>query len=60
MEYEVRHPKWKIYSNADVKFDIDIGDLYGEKWAFLNEQTPYSCFLAEGSAVQVGFPKRLK
>lgn len=60
MEYEVRHPKWKIYSNVDVKFDVDIGDLYGEKWAFLNEQTPYSCFLAEGSAVQVGFPKRLK
>lgn len=60
IEYEVQHPKWRIYNGAKVDWNCNFERLYGKEWAFLNNQKPKSCFVAEGSEVEVGFPKRIK
>lgn len=52
-EYKVEHPKWELFSVDDVKIDVDFGRTYGEKFAFLAGQTPYSVLLAKGSEVAV-------
>ena len=52
-EYEVRHPKWAQYQVNSFKIDVDFGLVYGEAFAFLNEQAPVSVMLAEGSEISV-------
>lgn len=52
-EYKVEHPKWELFSVNDVKIDVDFGKTYGEEFAFLSEQQPYSVLLAKGSEVSV-------
>jgi len=59
IEYEVQHPKWQIYKDSDVSYTCDFEKLYGNKWKFLNLQKPYSKFVAKGSEVSVGFPKKI-
>ncbi len=59
IEYEVQHPKWRIFNGAKVSFNCDFRALYGEEWAFLNRQNPVSMFVAEGSEIKVGFPKTI-
>lgn len=53
--YEVQHPTWRIYPEATVQMDVDFGQVYGQKWAFLSQQPPASVILAEGSEIAV-FP----
>jgi uncharacterized protein len=56
--FRVEHPEWRIHPlTRRFQFIWDFGSLYGEKWAFLNNQIPYNILLAEGSAVQV-FPSK--
>ncbi len=52
-EYRVEHPRWKIYEVKNHTVKVDFGKLYGEDFAFLNEQQPLSVFLAEGSEIIV-------
>ena len=52
-EYEVTHPKWKVYDVIDHDIDVDFGTVYGKKFDFLGAQTPHSLMLAEGSAITV-------
>lgn len=52
-EYEVGHPKWKVYRTKDYLVDVDFGDLYGHDFRFLNSEKPESVFLAEGSEIEV-------
>lgn len=52
-EYEVGHPKWKVYRTKDFLVDVDFGDLYGHDFRFLNSEKPESVFLAEGSEIEV-------
>lgn len=56
-EYEVTHPRWELYPVHDYQIEVDYGLVYGPEFAFLNEATPTSVFLAEGSAITVE-PKR--
>ncbi|MEY4926347.1 MAG: hypothetical protein RI894_783 [Bacteroidota bacterium] len=52
--YRVKHPEWRIHPlTRGFQFLWDFGSLYGEKWAFLNNQIPYNILLAEGSEVSV-------
>ncbi len=53
VEYEVTHPRWKQYVVNDYKIEVDFGAVYGSKFAFLNNQTPSSVHLAEGSEITV-------
>jgi uncharacterized protein len=59
-EYKVEHPKWDLFSTSDETIDVDFGRTYGEKFAFLTEQKPYSVLLTAGSAIAVYKGERLK
>ena len=52
-EYSVQHPRWNIYPVVDTTLKVDFKKLYGESFAFLNNTTPDSVFVAEGSEVSV-------
>ena len=51
--YEVRHPVWDVYPVQSYHLDFDFGRVYGPKWAFLANATPYSALLAAGSEIAV-------
>ncbi|MFY0630734.1 MAG: DUF2071 domain-containing protein [Flavobacteriaceae bacterium] len=52
-EYEVIHPKWKHYPINSYHVDVDFGSNYGTAFDFLNNNTPSSIMLLEGSEVSV-------
>ncbi|HEV7700955.1 MAG TPA: DUF2071 domain-containing protein [Pyrinomonadaceae bacterium] len=58
-EYKVEHPKWKLFSADDPKIDVDFGATYGDEFAFLTTQKPYSVLLAKGSEIAVYQGSRL-
>jgi uncharacterized protein len=58
-EYKVEHPKWELFSVKDEKIDVDFDRTYGEEFAFLSGQKPYSVLFAKGSEVAVYKGKRI-
>ena len=52
-EYKVEHPKWELFAVTNEQIDVDFGKTYGDEFAFLRNQTPYSILLAKGSEVSV-------
>lgn len=59
VEYRVEHPPWRAATAAPVRIDIDFESLYGQAWAPVLRQSPYSAFIAEGSEIVVRRPTRL-
>jgi len=59
-EYRVTHPKWNLFSTSDEVIDVDFGRMYGDEFAFLSDQKPYSVVLAAGSEIAVYRGKSLK
>ncbi len=52
-EYKVEHPKWELFTAENPTIDVDLAENYGERFAFLNDQKPYSVLLAKGSEISV-------
>jgi len=52
-EYKVEHPKWELFSVKNEEINVDFGKTYGEKFAFLSRQKPFSILLAKGSEIAV-------
>ena len=52
-EYQVTHPRWDIYPVKNHEINVDFGLTYGSRFAFLNDLTPASVMLAEGSEITV-------
>lgn len=52
-EYRVEHPKWELFEIPEREIDVDFGAVYGEKFAVLNEQEPFSVIMAKGSDISV-------
>jgi uncharacterized protein YqjF (DUF2071 family) len=52
-EYEVAHPRWQIYPVISYDVNVDFKKVYGDNFAFLQEQEPVSVYLAEGSEIVV-------
>jgi uncharacterized protein YqjF (DUF2071 family) len=52
-EYKVEHPKWELFSVKNELINVDFGATYGDEFAFLASQKPYSILLAKGSEVAV-------
>ena len=52
-EYRVEHPKWELFSVKNERIDVDLGATYGDEFAFLADEKPYSVLLAKGSEVAV-------
>lgn len=53
IEYEVRHPQWKVWKAEEATFDGSAEELYGRELNAILKQPPTSAFLAEGSEVSV-------
>jgi uncharacterized protein YqjF (DUF2071 family) len=52
-EYEVTHPRWKVFKIKDYEINVDFGVVYGSTFEFLNSIRPISVMLAEGSEITV-------
>lgn len=52
-EYQVTHPRWDQYAVTEQTIDIDFKLNYGPAFAFLDQQSPASVFLAEGSKITI-------
>lgn len=59
LEYQVEHPRWRVWEAASAELDCDIAGLYGEGLCAALSSPPASAFLAEGSAVAVRHGVRL-
>ncbi len=58
-EYQVTHPTWECYPIHHHHIMVDFGQVYGEKFSFLNQQAPTSIMLAEGSEITVEQRRKL-
>lgn len=52
-EYEVTHPRWKVYDVLTHQIDVDFGACYGQEFHHLTKEEPKSVMLAEGSEITV-------
>jgi uncharacterized protein YqjF (DUF2071 family) len=53
LEYQVTHPRWRVWRAREAHFDGDGGALYGPRFAESLGRPPVSALLAEGSPVTV-------
>ncbi len=53
VEYFVAHDPWEVFDTLSFAIDVDFEMCYGKVFAFLNQQTPTSVFLAEGSKISL-------
>lgn len=59
LEYQVEHPRWRVWRAVDAALDGDVASLYGAGFAPFLSARPSSCFVADGSAVVVRRGTRL-
>ncbi len=57
-EYTINHPSWKINKVLQYTIDCDFETMYGPAFSCLQQATPDSVFLAEGSSVSVDWKRR--
>jgi uncharacterized protein len=53
VEYQVEHPRWRVWAAEEATLDCDAESLYGKTFAAYLEPPPHFAFLADGSAVTV-------
>ena len=56
LTYRVEHPRWSVYPIQEYRCDVKFGRVYGDQWAFLEDQRPANVMLAQGSGVSVFEP----
>ncbi len=59
VEYEVRHPSWKVWTATRSYFEGDRARCYGHAFGQVLGRAPDSAFLADGSAVTVSRGRRI-
>jgi uncharacterized protein YqjF (DUF2071 family) len=59
VEYQVAHPRWRVWPVLAPRVTGDMAALYGKDFATLLSSPPTSAFLADGSAVTVYAPSHL-
>jgi uncharacterized protein len=60
IEYEVQHPKWRVWGVSRSVIEGDTSDVFGEQFAPILAAPPYSAMYCGGSAVTVHRPVRIK
>lgn len=60
VEYRVDHPRWNVWDATDARLDGDLASVYGEVFARALTGAPRSAFVADGSAVTVYAPSRIR
>ena len=53
LEYEVEHPRWRVWRAREAELRCDVERVYGREFAEALGGEPASAFLAEGSPVVV-------
>ncbi len=59
VEYEVGHPRWKVWAVEAATISGDVESVYGSELAAVLRGRPASAFIADGSAVTVYAPSQL-
>jgi uncharacterized protein len=59
VEYQVTHPRWRVWSVREATLAADVAALYGPAFVSVLSSPPDSAFLADGSAIAVHMPRRL-
>jgi uncharacterized protein YqjF (DUF2071 family) len=54
-EYQVEHPRWRVWRGAESALDADISTLYGDRFVESLTAAPRSAFIAEGSPIAVRY-----
>ena len=60
IEYQVRHPSWRVWAGEGADLRADVATLYGPQFVDALTGPPRSAFIAEGSAVSVHWPTHLR
>jgi uncharacterized protein YqjF (DUF2071 family) len=60
IEYEVHHPRWHVWPARTARLAGSVADVYPIEIASVLGPTPDTAFLADGSAVTVHMPVRLR
>jgi len=60
VEYRVSHPRWNVWTATDARLEGDVGQVYGDAFARVLAGPPRSAFVADGSAVVVYSPTRIR
>ena len=60
VEYHVAHPRWRTWTVDAAEARGDLAELYGAALGDVLRRPPDSAFLAEGSAIAVHLPERLR
>lgn len=53
LQYQVEHPRWRVWPAKTARFDCDIDRMYGHQFTEALQAAPRSAFVAEGSDVAV-------
>jgi uncharacterized protein len=53
VEYQVEHPRWRVWPATATRWDCDVALFYGERWAPFLTGLPSSAMVAEGSEIVV-------
>lgn len=53
LEYQVEHPRWRVWRASEAEFDCDVTTMYGAEFTPYLSGPSSSAFLAEGSAITV-------
>jgi len=59
IEYQVEHPRWRVWRATSGTLEGDVAPLYGDSFAAALRVPPASAFIAEGSNVTVHHGKPL-
>lgn len=59
IEYRVSHPRWNIRAVTEVKLQGNFEEIYSQQFARILATPAESCFVAEGSEVEVNFGYRI-
>lgn len=59
VEYQVEHPRWRVWRGIASRFDCDVGKFYGSEFVQALSGPASSAFVADGSAVIVRRGRRL-
>lgn len=53
LEYEIVHPRWKVYPVKKCYVDVSFDRIYGQQFSFLRQIPFHNALLAEGSNIKV-------
>ena len=59
VEYQVEHPRWRVWDATEARLEADVSTLYGAGFAEALAGPPRSAFVADGSDVVVRRGARL-